>query len=252
MFVRTVIAAALAATFALPVLAADSKGTVVVVGAGRSGTPLTKILLDEGYKVRVMVRDPSKVTDLPAAAQKVQGDVTKPDTLPAALKGADYVISTIGSTGDALPEDVDFKGVANLAKASKAANVKQIVLMSSTSAGDTNPETFLNKRRSMVLMWKGKGEEAVRESGVPYTVVRPGGLGECDPGKAGLKVANPEGLVGERSCRSDIGLVMAASLNNKDALGKTIGVVTDPKAQPGAWKADIAKVKKDNGKPVGP
>jgi len=242
----------------LPTHAAD-KGTVLVIGAGRTGAPLAKILLDEGYKVRVLMRNTNKPSELPAAAERVQADVTKPETLPAALKGADYVISTVGATGGETPEEVAFKGVANLAQAAKAAKVKQFVLMSSTFAGASDPvvrisstDTFPQGKYGMVLMWEGKGEEALRASGVPYTIVRPGHLSICEPGKAGLKVANPEGLVGEHSCRADIALVMAATLNNKDALGKTIGVVTDSKAQPGAWKADFAKVKKDNGKPVGP
>jgi len=240
---RMAVVAGLALGLALPAVAAD-KGMVLVVGAGRTGTPLAKILAADGYKVRMLMRDPNKVAELPAGTEKVKADITQPQTLPAAMKGVDYVISTVGASGE-LPENIDYKGVANLADAAKAAMVKQFVLMSSTSAGDSNPETFLNKRNNMVLMWKGRGEDHLRKTGVPYTIVRPGGLGDCDPGKAGLTLADPEGLVGERSCRSDIALVMAASLGNRDALGKTIGVVTDPKGKPDVWRADFAKLKKD-------
>jgi uncharacterized protein YbjT (DUF2867 family) len=246
--IAAALAAALTATLAAAPAAAADKGSVLVVGAGKSGGPLAKILVDQGYKVRVLMRDTSKGAELPAAAAKVQADVTKPETLPAALKGVDYVISTIGAGGmkpGGTPEDVDYKGVANLADAAKAAKVKQMVLMSSLGAGDASPEAYLNKAFGMVLMWKGKGEDHLRKSGVPYTIVRPGGLKDCEPGKAGLAVAAPEGLNGPAVCRADVGLVMAAALGNKDALGKTIGVVTDPNGQPDAWKAKLAAIKKD-------
>ena len=224
---------------------AATKGTVLVVGAGKSGQPLIKILHDQGYGVRALVRDAAKAGDLGKGVIIVVGDVTKPETLPAAMKGAEYVISTIGAgIGGNTPEEVDYKGVAALADAAKAAKVKQLVLMSSIGAGDTNPETFLNKRFGMVLMFKGKGEDHLRKSGVPYTVVRPGGLQDCDPGKVGFKVAGPGDLQGS-ICRSDVGLLMAASLGNKDALGKTITVVSDDKAPIDAWKKELAAIKKD-------
>jgi uncharacterized protein YbjT (DUF2867 family) len=235
------------AVSAAPAAAAD-KGTVLVIGAGKTGAPLAKILSAEGYKVRVLMRDTAKPADMPGSVEKVQGDVTKPETLPAAVKGADYVISTLGSGGvkpGNTPEDVDYKGNAAVADAAKAAKVKQMVLMSSLGAGDDNPETFLNKRVGMVLMWKGKGEEHLRKSGLPYTIVRPGGLKDCDAGASGLKVAAPAGLEGPPICRADVALVMVDALGNKDALSKTIGLVSNPDTKPGAWKADIAKLKKD-------
>jgi nucleoside-diphosphate-sugar epimerase len=98
-------------------LAAD-KPTVLVIGAGQSGQPTVRILLEQGYDVHVMVRDPSRVTDLPAAAAVVAGDVTRPDSLQAAFAGIDYVISTIGSPCTPFepfpegsgPEDIDYRG----------------------------------------------------------------------------------------------------------------------------------------------
>ena len=223
--------------------------TVLVAGAtGKSGPPLVKILTEQGYKVRAMVRDTAKAANLGAGVEVVQADVTKPETLGAALKGATYVISTIGATAPVPPnnpENVDFKGVANLVDAAKTAGVKQFVLMSSVGAGDAKPDTMLNKVFGMVLMWKGKGEDHLRKSGVPYTVVRPGGLTDCEPGKVGLKIAAGNEPFEGRICRSDVGLVMANALANKDALGKTVATISDDKAPVTAWKSAWAGVAKD-------
>ena len=97
---------------------AADKGTVVVVGGGQSGRPLAQILVEQGYTVRVMVRNPDRASGLPAEAKVVQGDVTKPDSLGAGLSGADFVISTIGAPcfrdrapdPGSFPEDVDNRG----------------------------------------------------------------------------------------------------------------------------------------------
>ena len=223
--------------------------TVLVAGAtGKSGVPLVKILSEQGYKVRAMVRDKAKAGDMGKGVEVVQGDVTKPETLGAALKGATFVISTIGATSPAPPnnpENVDFKGIANLVDAAKAAKVKHFVLESSIGAGNASPDMPLNKMFGMVLLWKGKGEDHLRQSGVAYTVVRPGGLTDCEPGKVGLQIAaGSEALMG-RICRSDVGLIMADALTNKDATGKTIATISDEKAAAGAWKSSWAAVKKD-------
>ena len=127
--------------------------------------------------------------------------------------------------------------MANLVDAAKAAKVKQFVLMSALGAGDTNPETFLNKRFGMVQMWKGKGEEHLRKSGVPYTIVRPGGLKNCDAGKTDITFSGDPALKGAAICRADVGLAMAAALGNPQALHKTVGVV----ANEGVAPSDPAK-----------
>jgi uncharacterized protein YbjT (DUF2867 family) len=240
---------AFAAAFGIATAAYAAGETVVVAGAtGKSGPPLIKILQDQGYKVRAMVRDKAKAGDLGAGVEVVQGDVTKPETLGSIMKGATFVISTIGAGGVEPPnnaENVDYKGVANLTDAAKAAGVKHFVLMSSIGAGDTNPETFLNKRFGMVLKWKGDGEEHLRKSGLSYTIVRPGGLADCDPGKVGLKIAPKGAALQGRICRSDVGLMMADALTNKDAAGKTVETISDDKAAVDGWKSTWAGVAKD-------
>jgi len=244
--VRNILAAASLIGLASAAGAAD---VVLVAGAsGKSGQPLVKILSEQGYAVRAMVRDQAKAASLGGDVEIVEADVTRPETLAAAVKGAAYVISTLGA-GSAQPpnnpENVDYRGVANLVDAAKAAGVKHLVLMSSLGAGDTSPATPLNKVFGMVLMWKGKGEDHLRASGVPYTIVRPGGLSNCEPGKTGLKIMAADATGGGVICRADVGLVMADALKNPDAAGKTIGLVSDKASAPGAWQLSWKDMPKD-------
>jgi uncharacterized protein YbjT (DUF2867 family) len=251
--------AVMALTAAAGTTAAADKGTVVVVGGGQSGQPLARILAEQGYTVRVMVRDPARASGLPGAAQVVAGDATKPRTLTAGLVGADYVIATIGSACErdkafppgAGPEDVDYLGIGNLATAAKAAGVRQFVMLSSIGAGNTDPKAPLNAMCGMVLDWKGRGEEALRTSGVPYTIVRPGGLkpfpGQpaCTEGVEPLGLAARDTLPGGVVCRADVALVMADALGNPDALGKTVELAADKKLALDAWRSAWPTLPKD-------
>ena len=230
-----------------PALAAGD--VVLVAGAtGKSGAPLVRILQSQGYKVRALVRDKAKGAALAGEVELVEGDVTRPETLAPAMKGAAYVISAIGAVSAAPPnnpENVDYQGVVNMVDAAKAAKVRHFVLMSSVGAGDANPATPLNKIFGMVLLWKGKGEAYVRQSGLPYTIVRPGGLKNCEPGQVGLRLAPGDDTTRGMICRADVGLVMADALKRPEAAGKTVALVSDDKAPVDAWKASWATLPKD-------
>jgi uncharacterized protein YbjT (DUF2867 family) len=245
--IRSMLAGLLGLGLATAALAAPD--VVLVAGAtGATGRPLVGILKEQGFAVRALVRDKAKAADLPAGVEVVEGDVTRPDTLPAAVKGVTFIISTLGAKSPKPPnnpENVDFQGVVNLVDAAKAAGVKHFVLMSSIGAGNADPAVPLNKMFGMVLLWKGKGEDALRASGVPYTIVRPGGLQVCAPGKVGLMIAPgneaPQGII----CRADVALVMADALTNPAANGKTIALVSDKAAPVDAWKNAWAAIPKD-------
>jgi uncharacterized protein YbjT (DUF2867 family) len=237
------------ATLGLATTAIAAADTVVLAGAtGKSGVPLVKILQSQGYKVRAMVRDQAKGATLGPDVELVEADVTKPDTLGPAMKGATYVISVIGSVSPNPPnnpENVDYQGIVNLVDAARAASVRHFVLMSSVGAGDANPATPLNKMFGMVLLWKGKAEDYLRKSGLAYTIVRPGGLKNCEPGQVGLRLAPGDDATRGGICRSDVGLVMADALTRKEAAGKTVALISDDKAPVDAWKSAWATLPRD-------
>lgn len=227
---------------------AIAKETVVVAGAtSKSGRAIVKSLLEQGYTVRAMVRDAAKAGDLGTGVQLVVADVTQPGTLKDAVKGADYMLSLIGAVpfGKDVPEAIDFHGVAALTDAAKAAGIKQFVHMTAIGSGSADPNVQLNKMFNMILMWKGKGEDYIRKSGMAWTIVRPGGLEDCEPGLTGLKVGHLDGAVPGRVCRADAGLVMIAAMGNKEYQSKTISVIKDQAGAVDGWRKEIAAIPKD-------
>jgi len=212
----------------------DSPALVVVAGAtGGTGRALVTNLKAQGYAVRAFVRNADKArVVLGDDVDYVQGDVRDIDSILPAMQGATYAISAIGagrSDPENGPEAVDFGGVKNLADAAAQAGVRQFVLVS--SSGVTQEDHFLNKMMNNVLLWKFKGEEALRGSGVPYTIVRPGGLINTPGGNDALVFAQGDTTAG-RISREDVALICIAALGADTAVGKTFETYSSE--EPGA------------------
>lgn len=73
---------------------------VTVLGAtGRTGRPLTQVLLEHGHEVTVLVRDPARLGELAdGRVRQAVGSSTDPEALAGAVSGADAVVSALGPT----------------------------------------------------------------------------------------------------------------------------------------------------------
>jgi uncharacterized protein YbjT (DUF2867 family) len=119
--------------------------TVLVVGAtGSIGRLVVAEAIRQGYTTRALVRDRDKARRLPVDAQVAVGDVTRLDTLIAAVDGVDAVVFTHGSdaAGRAGAENVDYGGVRNILTA-LGSRPARIALM--TSIGVTNRSSAYNR-----------------------------------------------------------------------------------------------------------
>ena len=78
------------------------QSVVLVTGAtGMVGNYMVRRLLEIGYQVRVMVRPASDTRSLKGlAVQRVEGDLTRPETLQTPLLGVDYVVHAAAHVGD--------------------------------------------------------------------------------------------------------------------------------------------------------
>jgi len=150
----------------------------LIAGAtGKTGQIIVNKLIERGLKPRILVRDKDLAENL--FGEKVDlyvGDVRQPETLMPAMDGVDIVISAIGTrtpVGKNCPKRVDYQGVANLVQSAKASHVHRFILISSISVTHANhPMNCFGK----ILDWKLEGENVLRESGLSYAIVRPGGL----------------------------------------------------------------------------
>lgn len=203
--------------------------TILVVGAtGSIGGLVVEEALRQGHSVRALVRSPEKAHRVPRKAEAVMGDLTRPETLAAAVNGIDAIVFTHGSDGAGKvgAETVDYGGVRDILAALGARKVR-IALM--TAIGVTNRTGSYN-RSTESHDWKRRAERLVRASGCPYTIVRPGWfdynkadeheliLLQGDTRQAGN---SSDGVIARRQ----IAEVLVSSLSSNAALRKTFELV---------------------------
>ena len=227
---------------------AADRGLVLVAGAtGRTGRLVVSNLLEQGYPVRALVRDMDRGHEiLGEGVEYAEGDVRDIDSLRAAMQGASSLIITIGSSrkdgSDNGPEFVDYGGVKNLAQAAADISVQQVVLMS--SAGVTHEDHVLNQMFDNLLIWKSRGEDALRGSGVDYTIVRPGGLMETPGDETAVVFEQGDRRTGMIS-REDVALVCVAALQVPAARNKTFEVFGSEEQAPNDWTNLYRSLKSD-------
>ena len=201
--------------------------TILVVGAtGSIGHLVVAEALRQGYATRALVRNRAKASRLlPEDADVVVGDVTRPQTLQAAVERIDAVILTLGSESGGSAESVDYGGVLNVLEALGNRQVR-IVLM--TAIGVTSRSGSFSE----VLDWKRRSERLVRASGLPYTIVRPGWFDYNDAGQQRLvalqgdprNTGTPaDGAVSRRQ----IAQVLVHAVGSGEAVGKTLVLISE-------------------------
>lgn len=189
---------------------------VLVTGAtGKIGRRIVRRLLSRGiatFAVRALVRGEEAeqalrqhLGSLANCLEVCHGDIRNKDTLDYAFRGVDAVVIATGPSarvdiasllGESAwgvvslgfssakptlwfedrvgPRQIDWEGQRTQIDAAKAAGARHIVLLS--SIGGTKLDHFLNEKMSDIAVWKRRAEHYLIASGVPYTILRVGGL----------------------------------------------------------------------------
>ncbi|MEU6428768.1 NAD(P)H-binding protein [Microbispora sp. NPDC046973] len=126
---------------------------IVVTGAtGNVGRRLVELLTAAGERVTAVSR---RTAELPAGVRQVRGDLDDPAGLKDAFDGADALFLLVAGQ--------DPQAILG---AARAGGVRRVVLLSSQGAG-TRPEFYRHPAAF---------EDAVRRSGLEWTILRPGGF----------------------------------------------------------------------------
>lgn len=127
---------------------------IVVTGAtGNVGSVLVRRLAERGVPTRALTRDARRAV-VPSGVEVVEGDLALPDSLAAAWDGAGALF--LLTTGN---EDT-----AAILESARKAGVRHVVQVSSLLA-ETHPDSPIGRGAL-------RGEQAVRDSGVAWTVLR--------------------------------------------------------------------------------
>ncbi len=141
---------------------------ILATGAtGYIGGRLVSRLLENGYRVRVLVRDPQRLQGRPwiERVQVAVGDVLHPETLPTALEGvsaAYYLIHSMMGGEDFHQRDL--RAARNIAIAARQAGVQRLIYLGGLGDPDAELSEHLRSRQET--------GDALREAGVPVTEFR--------------------------------------------------------------------------------
>jgi len=220
--------------------AEDKQGTVLVAGAtGSIGSIVIGLLKEEGFDVRGMTRNPEQAAKRFGGDYNwVRADVRDPADLVPVMDGADWVICSIGYTefeGGNSAQFVDYMGVRNLVEAAAEQGVQHFVLVSASSAGPYRDHRQ-NPRFGYVAYWKTKGEQILKDSGLSFTIVGPGGYLDEPGGVKGVRIFPRSDFSMGYISREDVAAIVVASLTDPAARGKAFAAQYDDSAEPGAWR----------------
>ena len=196
---------------------------VVAGGHGKIGIRLLRLLAERGHRARGLVRNPDHATDLEAVGgEAVVCDIEALDDIAACCGGADAVVFAAGAGPGSGPErkqTVDYGGAVKLIDAARKNGIGRYVIVSSIRAD--RPEEWSDEMRPYFEAKAGADARLV-ESGLDYTIVRPGYLTD-DPGTGRVAVGTQ--LEAGEIPRDDVAAALVAVLETPSSVGKTFELV---------------------------
>lgn len=149
-----------------------------VAGAtGQTGRRIVQELINKNIPVRALVRNLETAKEiLPPETELVLGDVLNRDSLEKAIGDSNVLFCATGaspSLDPTGPYQVDYQGTKNLVDLAKTKGIEHFVIVSSLCVSQ-----FFHPLNLfwLILYWKKQAEGYLQESGLKYTIVRPGGL----------------------------------------------------------------------------
>ena len=191
-------------------------------GHGQIAMRLAPLLRERGDEVVALIRRPDHADEvLAAGANPVVCDLeSAPDEhVASAVEGCDAVVFAAGAgpgSGSERKDTMDYGGAVKL----MGAGVKRYVMVSSMGADPDTPgdDTFAVYQRA-----KGRADAELVDSGLDYTIVRPGGLTD-DEGTGRVRAGERVGR--GKIPRDDVAAVLAAVLHDPETAGLTFELVS--------------------------
>src|SRR4051812_4967821 len=195
---------------------------VIAGGHGKIGMLLGRLLVEDGHRVRGIIRKQEQAGDLEAiGVEPVVFDLERDDGVANVVEGADAAVFAAGAgpgSGAERKLTMDRDGAIKLLEA----GAPRYVIVSSMGA---DPNASGDDVFAVYLRAKGEADEALRRSGLDWTVVRPGRL--TDDLGAGL-IALGEELPRGSIPRADVAATLALVLGSPNTIGKTLDLVSGP------------------------
>jgi uncharacterized protein YbjT (DUF2867 family) len=215
----------------------------LVAGAtGQTGRRIVQELVKRDIPVRALVRNlETGQAILPAEAELIVGDVLQPDSLNNAIADSTVLFCATGaspSLDPTGPYQVDYQGTKNLVDISKTKGIEHFVLVSSLCVSQ-----FFHPLNLfwLILYWKKQAEAYLQQSGLTYTIIRPGGLKNED-NLSPILMSSADTLFEGSIPRAKVAQVCVESLFQSAARNRILEVIAQPDATAMSWEQLFTRV----------
>jgi nucleoside-diphosphate-sugar epimerase len=194
-------------------------------GHGKIALLLGALLSRRGDTALGLIRNPAQEDDLHAAGiEPVLCDLEADDDVTEAVRGADAVVFAAGAgpgSGAERKRTMDLGGAVKLIEAAKAEGARRYLMVSAMGAGA--PPSEGGDVFGEYLRAKAAADRALRESGLEYTIVRPGGLTD-EPATGSVNLG--ERLERAQIPRADVAAVLLACLDARHTIDRSFDLVS--------------------------
>ncbi|MFC4162530.1 NAD(P)-dependent oxidoreductase [Epilithonimonas zeae] len=151
----------------------------VIGGTGKAGSFLVKKLLEKGFQIKLLLRNPEKFSIQNPLLEIVKGDARDYDSVNELIKTCDAVISTIGQPKG--EKSIFSDSTRNVIQSMKSNEIKRYIVI--TGLNVNTPFDNKNEKVKMATEWmyqnypettldKQKEYELLTESNLDWTLVR--------------------------------------------------------------------------------
>ncbi|MDJ0926571.1 MAG: SDR family oxidoreductase [Gammaproteobacteria bacterium] len=216
-----------------------AQGVLIFGGTRETGLETARLLRARGEAVTGLVRPESDPSDLEeTGATIVRGDVLNRTDVDNAFAAGDFraVVNSIGASPGQKPRP-DLDGTINIVDAAVAAGVRRQLMVTAIGAGNSRAAVAPKVLEVLgeVLELKTKAEAYLEESGLDYTILRPGGM-TSDPA-SGSAIKTEDHLQMGVINRADLAALVVDCLDDDATIGRIYHTV-DPEI---TWQAPLQR-----------
>ena len=152
----------------------------LIGGTGKSGTYLTQDLIKRNYKIKMLLRNPSRLSIDPSQIEIVEGNVREFETIHTLLRNSTAVVSMLGGH---VPGETPVFSISteHVIRAMKEYGIERYILITGLNVdvpGDKkNAQTaaatqWMKDNYPVTTMDKQKEFEILSDSGIDWTLIR--------------------------------------------------------------------------------
>jgi putative NADH-flavin reductase len=205
---------------------------LIIGGTGGTGKELIEQALEEGHDLTVLVRNPDRLKISHSNLHVVKGNVLNFDNVQEVVKRQDAVLSALGHKKFFIKTTILSRGTENIIEAMQTHNLTRLICITSLGINDSRFKLGLYYTLFVIpfiaffyFLDKSKQEKIIKNSGLNWTIVRPGQLTygkRHGVYKHGSNVGSY--ILTKTISRADVAHFMLNQLNDVTYLRKAVGV----------------------------